>query len=245
MNEEYLLAQPAFANFTTSFRVIGIGEATRGIIETVKSYGYDCVSATVLTEPFKCIPNDEDKMVFIVANDNKDYANSIAKTFHDAGILTLGLLDNADLDCYDSVVSEASYTEYPDLIKAILQPIVTHGMITYDFSDLQTTLTDSKRFLIKSVTRCGIKRVAEAIDCIKSALTSSMLNKIERISIFLYSKKEDKQPLVIQEMTALTDFVSELPESIYVIWAVYPDESIKDEEIKVTILAAGKDLENG
>ena len=49
----------------------------------------------------------------------------------------------------------------------------------------------------------------------------------------------------MQEMTALTDFVSELPESIYVIWAVYPDKSIKDEEIKVTILAAGKELENG
>ena len=46
-------------------------------------------------------------------------------------------------------------------------------------------------------------------------------------------------------MTALTDFLSELPESIYVIWAVYPDESISDEEIKVTILAAGKELENG
>ena len=32
---------------------------------------------------------------------------------------------------------------------------------------------------------------------------------------------------------------------IYVIWAVYPDESINDEEIKVTILGAGKELENG
>ena len=46
----------------------------------------------------------------------------------------------------------------------------------------------------------------------------------------------------MQEMTAVTDIVSELPESIYVIWAVYPDESIKEEEIKVTILAAGKEL---
>jgi len=245
MNEEYLLHQSAFTSLTTIFRVMGIGEATKEIIETVKSYGYDCVSATVLAEPFECVPTDKDKMVIIVAKDNEDHANSIAKTFHDAGALTLGLLDNADLDCYDSVVSEASYTEYPDLIKSILQPIVTQGMIAYDFSDLQTTLTDSKRFLIKSVTRCGIERVAEAIDCIKSTLTSSMLNNIERISIFLYSKKEDKQPLVIQEMTALTDFVSELPESLFVIWALYPDENIKDYEVKVTILAAGKELENG
>ena len=245
MNEEYLLDQPAFANLPTSFHVIGIGEATKEIIEAVKSYGYDCVSPTVLTDLFECVPTDEDKMVIIVAKDNEDHANSIAKTFHDAGVLTIGLLDNADLDCYDSVVSETSYTEYPDLIKAILQPIVTQGMIAYDFNDLQTTLTDARHFLIKSVTRCGKERVAEAIGCIKSSLTSSLLNKIERLSIFLYFNKVGKQPLVMQEMAALTDFLSELPESIYVIWAVYPDESINDEEIKVTILAAGKDLENG
>lgn len=245
MNEENLLDQPAFVNVPTSFRIIGIGEATKGIIETVKSNGYDCVSATVLTEPFECVPNDEDKMVIIVAKDNETRANSMAKLFHDAGVLTLGLLDNADWDCYDSVVSEASYTEYPDLIKAILQPIVTQGMIAYDFNDLQTTLTDAKHFLIKSVTRSGNERVAEAIGCIKSSLTSSLLKTIERLSIVLYFNKVGKQPLIMQEMTALTDFLSKLPESIYVIWAVYPDESIKDEEIKVTILAAGKELENG
>ena len=240
-----LLDRDSITNLPTSFRVIGIGEATKEIIETVKSYGYDCVAATVLAELFECVPTDEDKMVIIVAKDNEDHANTIAKTFHDAGVLTLGLLDNADLDCYDSVVSKASYTEYPDLIKSILQPIVTQGMIAYDFSDLQTTLTDSKRFLIKSVMRCGKERMAEAIGRIKSSLTSSLLNKIERLSIFLYFNKVGKQPLVMQEMAALTDFLSELPESIYVILAVYPDESIKDEEIKVSILAAGKELENG
>ena len=227
------------------FRVIGIGEATKEIIETVKSYGYDCVSATVLTKPFECVPTDEDKMVIIVAKDNEDHANSIAKTFHDAGVLTLGLLDNADLECYDSVVSEASYTEYPDLTKALLQPIATQGMIAYDFNDLRTTLTDAKHFLVKSVTRCGKERMAEAIGCIKRSLTSSVLNKIERLSIFLYFNKVGKQPLVMQELAALSDSLSELPESIYVIWAVYPDESIKDEEIKITILAAGKELKNG
>ena len=245
MNKEYLLEQSAFTSLPTSFRVIGIGEATKEIIEKVKAYGYDCVSATVLNEPFECVPTDEDKMVIIVAKDNETRANSIAKLFHDAGVLTIGILKNADLDCYDSVVVETSRAEYPDLIKALLQPIATQGMIAYDFSDLQTTLADAKHFFIKSATGHGNERVAESIGFIKSTLASSLLNKIERLSIFLYFNKEDKQPLVMQEMTALTDFVSELPESIYVIWAVYPDESIKDEEIKVTILAAGKELENG
>lgn len=245
MNEEFLLDQSAFANLPTSFRIIGIGEATKEIIETIKSYGYDCVSATVLNEPFECVPTDEDKMVIIVAKDNEDQANSIAKTFHEAGVLTIGLLDNADLECYDVVVVETSCTEYPDLIKALLQPIATQGMIAYDFNDLQTALADAKHFFIKSATEPGNERVAESIGFIKSTLASSLLNKIERLSIFLYFNKEGKQPLVMQEMTALTDFLSELPESIDVIWAVYPDESIKDEEIKVSILAAGKELENG
>lgn len=245
MNESELFDRYAHSNLPVSFRVLGIGEAAKGIIEAVNSYGYDCVSAIVLTAPFECVPTDEDKMVIIVAKDNENHANSIAKTFHDAGVLTLGLLYDADLDCYDSVMSDDSYTEYTDLIKAILQPIATQGMIAYDFNDLQTTLADTKHFFIKSVTRCGNERVAEAIGDIKNALSSSKLDKIEKISIFLYFNREGKQPLVMQEMTALNDFLRELPESVYAIWAVYPDESMKDDEVKVSILAAGKELENG
>lgn len=245
MNDSELFDRYTHMNLPTSFRVIGIGEATKEIIETVKSYGYDCVSATVLTESFECVPTDEDKMAIIVARDNEDIANRIAKTFHDAGVLTIGLLYDADSDCFDSVMSEASYKEYPDLIKAILQPIATQGMIAYDFNDLQTTLAGTKHFLIESVMRHGNERVAEAIRHIKRTLTSHMLDKTERLSVFLYFNKDSKQPLVVKEMTALTDFVRELPEGIEVIWAVYPDERMKDSEIKVAILAAGKDLGNG
>ena len=241
MNEESLLEQSALTSLPTSFRVIGIGEATKEVIETVKSYRYDCVSATVLTEPFECIPTDEDKMVIIVAKDNEDHANSIAKTFHEAGVLTIGLLDNADLECYDGVVVETSRAEYPDLIKALLQPIATQGMIAYDFSDLQTTLADAKHFFIKSATGHGNERVAEAVGHIKSSLSSSMLETIRRISILLYFNKEGEQPLLMQEMTVLTEFLKELPENIEVIWALYPDVTIEEHGIKLSVIAARKE----
>ena len=245
MTDVELFDIDCLTNLPTSLRVIGIGEATKEIIETVKSYGYDCVSAIVITDPFECIPTDEDKMVIIVAKDNENHANSIAKTFYDAGVLTLGMLDNADSDCFDSVALDASCSDYPDLIKAILQPIVTQGIIAYDFKDLQTTLEDTKHFLNKSVTRYGNDRVIEAIGFIKSALTPSVLDTIERISIFLYFNREDKHPLGMQEMTELTDFLGKLPENIDVIWAIYPDKSMNDNEIMVSIIASGKELGNG
>lgn len=242
MNKAEFFDIYAHTVFPASFRVIGIGETTAEIIEAVKSYGYDCVDGSVVNSPIECVPTDEDKMLIIVARDNEEVANAIAKTFHDAGVLTLALFDNADLECYDSVDSEASYPEYNAIIDAILRPIVTQGLLCYDFNDLRTTLGDSKHFLVVSATRGGNARVAEAIDLIKSML-SSRLDSIERISLFLYFNRDGKRPLVIQETASLNELLKDLPESIDVIWAVYPEKNLKDDEIKVSIIAAGKELD--
>ena len=225
------------------FRIIGIEEATADIIKTVKSYGYDYVDASVITSPFECIPTDEDRMVVILAIDNEDNANSIAKTFHDAGVLTIGLLHNADPDCYDSVDSETPNREFPAIVKAILQPIATQGLISYNFNDLRTTLNDSKHFRIISAKGSGNNRVAEAVDSIKSELSLSRINSIERISLFLYFNRDGKQPLMMQEVAILNEFLSKLPENIDASWAVYPDRDINDDEIKVSIIVAGKELD--
>ncbi len=244
LNEE-TLNQYRHPILPASFRILGIGMATKEIIETVKSYKYDCVDASVIINPFECIPADRDKIAIIVAKDNESHANSIAKAFHDAGVLTIGLLYDADLDCYDSVFSEASHTDFPAIINEILQPIVSTGMICYGFNDLNTSLADTKHFIIKSAHGNGKGRLRKALDIIKRALTPSYLDTIEHISIFLYFNKKSNQPLMIQEIAVLTDIISELPESIDVIWAVYPDDNIKDDEIKVSIIAAGKELGNG
>ncbi|MDE6276774.1 MAG: hypothetical protein K2M06_01550 [Muribaculaceae bacterium] len=239
MNNAEILTRFTDSKFTASFRVIGIGESTKDVIEAVKSFGYD-LSATILTEPFDCAPTDEDKMAIIVAKDNEDSANRIAKQFHDAGILTIGLLDNADVDCYDSVATQAEYSEYPGILKAILQPMYTQGVIACDFNDLRATLADSKHFYVKSATRCGKERLKSAICDINSALTSSMPKTYQKILLSLYFNKVGRQPMEMQEMTALTEFAKSLPDNVEIIWSVYPDESIKADEIKITILGAGK-----
>ena len=68
-----------------------------------------------------------------------------------------------------------------------------------------------------------------------------MLETIRRISILLYFNKEGEQPLLMQEMTVLTEFLKELPENIEVIWALYPDVTIEEHGIKLSVIAARKE----
>lgn len=79
---------------SVSFKVIGTGTGAADIIEKVKSFGYDCVDCILAKTPGDCIPVDDDKMAIIVARDNEEIANAIAKTYHDAGVLTIGLVRN-------------------------------------------------------------------------------------------------------------------------------------------------------
>lgn len=239
MNDEILFDRHFHADPPVCFRVFGVGEETAELIDTVNAFGYNRVSASVITSPIECVPTDEDKMVIIVARDNEYKANRVAKIFHDAGILTLGLLHDAESDCYDSVVYDAVYTDFADIIKTILHPLISSGFICYDFNDLRTTLDDTKHLLAKSMKVCGKKRIKDAVYSIKKTLAPSMLNAVEHISIFMYFNKDSKHPLMVKELAGLNDLIGELSENIDVIWNVYPDNTLKRSEIAVSVIVTG------
>ncbi len=239
MNDSELFDRYVRMNLPTSFRVIGIGEATKEIIETVKSYGYDCVSATVLTEPFECVPTDEDKMVIIVARDNEELANTIAKTYHDAGVLTIGFVYNADSSCYDNIATDTNVGNIPEVIKHLLQPIVTQGLICYDFNDLRLTLRNFQFFKTLAVEG---KNVEEAVNNMKKELEKIPAQHVESLSAHLYFNRERQPHITMADMKHLSDMISSLPESICVIWSVNFDETLPDDLIRITIIMSGKEL---
>ena len=104
------------APLPVSFKVIGTGTGATNIIEKVKSFGYECVGCILAETPSDCIPMDDDKMVIIVARDNEEVANAIAKTYHDAGVLTIGLVYDPNIACYDSVMMDSRYEGFPEII---------------------------------------------------------------------------------------------------------------------------------
>lgn len=222
-----------------SFKVIGIGSETTGIIEKVKSFDYDCVGCLVANAPTDCVPSDEDKMAIIVAYDNVEAANEIAKTYHDAGVLTIGLVPEADYSCFDSVATETSSVDFSETIKNLLLPVVSYGYICFDFNDLCTVLKNSRSF--STLTENG-RSVEEAVSNMQEKLEKVAIQDIESLSAHIYFNRERRASIKMEDMVHLSNMISNLPESLNVIWSVNFDDTLPEELIKFTIIMSGKNL---
>ena len=225
--------------FPVSFRVIGVGTGVADIIEKVKAFGYDCVGCILVKTPSDCIPMDDDKMVIIAARDNEEVANAIAKTYHDAGVLTIGLVYDPDIACFDSVMTDSRHEDFSEIIKTLLQPIVSPGCICIDFNDLCTILHDSGFF--KTLTAEG-KNVEEAVNNTKEKLEKFPIQHIESLSAQIYFNRERLPTITIYDMKHLSEMISSLPESINVIWSVNFDGTLPHDSIRFSIIISGNEL---
>lgn len=220
-------------------RVIGIGKATEKIIDTINSYKYDGVSCSVICNPSEYIPADTDRMAIIVALDNEELANSIAKTYHSAGVLTLGLLKNADKNCYDSVLTESSVNCYPGIVKNLLQPIVTYGYINFDFNDLHTNIKDSSSF--NTLTVNG-KSIEDAAKNLCKGLDNIAVQNLDSLSLHIYFNRKRRANIKMENMVHLSNMIPSLPESLNVIWSVNFDDTLPEDIIRLTVIMSGKEL---
>lgn len=222
-----------------SFRVIGVGNGIETVINKVRSFGFDCVSAEVIKYPFDCTPNDCDKLAIVVFVDCDDNANRIAKIFHDSGVLTIGFSEDAETSCYDSVMPTVCATNAPAIIKALLQPIVTPSKISYDFKDLCTTLRDSDFFIVKTTTG---DTVSEASTKLQGIIAKLDIGCADSISINLYFNPMRPIPIATSDMACLSEFMSNLPESANTVWSVNYDDQLDGNKTILSVLIAGKEI---
>ena len=225
--------------FPVSFKVIGVGTGASGIIEKVKSFGYDCVDCILAETPSDSTPMDDDAMVIIVARDNTEIANAIANSYRDAGVLTIGLVHDADVLCYDSVATDAGNEDYPEIIRSLFLPVVSPGYMCYDFNDLCAVLRDSRFFralttVDKSVEDAGFKMQKE--------LENVDVRGIGSLSAHLYFNHERQPAVTVNDMTHLSSMITILPESINVIWYVNHEDTLPEDLIRFTIIMSGHDL---
>ena len=225
--------------FPVSFKVIGIGTGATDIIEKVKSFGYECVGCILAETLSDCIPMDDDKMVIIVAQDNEEVANTIAKTYHDAGVLTIGFINNATAECYDSIAIAARINDVSYIVKDLLEPLVKPGLINYDFHDLSSELRDSGFFKTLTAEAANIEN---AVVQIQKYLTGNDFKNVEYLSAHIYFNHDKKSEIKMGDMAYLSNMFSSLPESVNAVWSVNFDDSMPNDTIRLSIFLSGKKL---
>ncbi len=127
--------------------------------------------------------------------------------------------------------------------KSIAEIITVPGYINLDFADVRTVMKDGGVAIMSTGYGEGDKRL---LDALNAALQSPLLNNNDVFSakkvLFNISCSNTKE-LMMYEMEQINDFMNKFNPEMEVIWGVTFDEEL-DEQLKVTLLATGFDLQN-
>ena len=232
-------------NFPVSFHVFGIGESFKPIIDKIDALGYDGVSAKTIRPEQLPLPVEEDRMVIILADEGNDSVSDAAKSFYQAGVLTLIVshkrFESQSKFCDAQSVVDTDAMYHP--VKVILDMIFNNGLIALDFNDIRVRLHDSRSFKVAETTgKGGEQRVADAISKIENIISHKEKNAIENFIISISFNHDIQPPVRMYEMKALSDFLSSLPEEVNAIWGVFHDDKMPLDEVRLTAILSGKEL---
>ena len=122
---------------------------------------------------------------------------------------------------------------------SLLQPIVTSGMISYDFNDLSTTLRNAEYFTVRSTSGHSVE---EATEKLQGVFNEIDLDFVQYLSIHLYFNSARSIPIAMNDMASLSQLISALPETINIIWSANKDEKLNGDEIRLSAILAGKEV---
>lgn len=125
-------------------------------------------------------------------------------------------------------------------VKSISELITIEGDINLDFRDVESTMKSGGGAIMAIGRAGGEHRVEKAIiDALDSPLLyGSDITKAKRILFNIYTSKDN--PLFVDELQEIDDFMDELSPQIEVIWGVSDDNTLENDA-KIAILATGLD----
>ncbi|MGJ7024843.1 cell division protein FtsZ [Petrimonas sulfuriphila] len=160
-----------------------------------------------------------------------------------ANVDALLVINNERLrDIYHDLTMLNAFARADDTLataaKSIAEIITIHGHVNLDFADVETTLKDGGVAIMSRGIGSGKDRVNRAIE---DAINSPLLNNNDVFSakkILINLSFGEENPLMMEEMNALHDFMSKFGHEIEVIWGAAVEKDL-EEEVKVTLLATG------
>lgn len=146
------------------------------------------------------------------------------------------------IDIYADLTIPNAFAKADDTLtiaaKGIAEIITVHGHINLDFADVKTILKDGGVAIMSSGYGEGENRVEDAI---RNALHSPLLNNndvfaAKKILFNIYSGENN--PLIVEEMEAVSNFMKRFGPEIEVIWGTATEDNLGDK-VKITLLATG------
>ena len=140
-------------------------------------------------------------------------------------------------DIYSDLTMLNAFAKADDTLataaRSIAEIITVHGHVNLDFADVETTLKDGGVAIMSSGLGSGDDRVNDAI---RNALHSPLLNNNDVFSakkILINISFGQKNPLMMEEMNSLHEFMSKFSREIEVIWGAAVEKV--EDEVKVTL----------
>ena len=128
--------------------------------------------------------------------------------------------------------------------RSISELITEEGYINLDFNDGDTTMRNGGAAIISSGYGEGENRVTKAFnEALKSPLLKNRdITTSKKLLFNIYFSQEAEHKFAMSETAEITSFITELSPNVDVIWGATIDDTL-GEKIKITILAAGFDVE--
>lgn len=235
--------EPGLWKMPVNFRVIGYGEVLSPVIDRIRDFGYDGLESRVVTSFREISPADNDKMVIVLAVDHREGLVELLKTFYQAGVLTLVITDrdiNLPPDACDSRTT-VPVDKFVVTVRDLVAPIFNNGMINLDFNDQSTTLRNTSKFVVCAAdARGGDNRIADAIASFSGKIHAE--KNVERMLLAITHNRNLNPPLAIKEVAPITEFIKTLPETLDIVWGVQIDDTLPDDTVRLSVIAAGKEL---
>ncbi len=148
------------------------------------------------------------------------------------------------LDIYPKLDIEEGFRKVDEVLttatKSIAEIITARGTINLDFRDVKKVLKNGGVAIMSYGIESGENRLAKAF---QNAMHSPLLNhndiyKSKKILFNIYYNPNE--PMLVEEINAVNRFMEQFQyENIEVIWGLSKDLSLKEGDVKVTVLATG------
>lgn len=147
-------------------------------------------------------------------------------------------------DIYPDLEITEAFNKADDVVanaaRGIAEIITKTGKINVDFQDITTIMKDSGVAVMNTGYSTGENRMRKAID---DAINSPLLkdNDIhgaKRI-LFVFYCRSDSGQIKMDEISEINDFMAENGIAEKVIWGLYYDEELEENQVKISLIATG------